>query len=251
MMWGERPIPLEKDALTRRIYAPLAYPLVRNSAIVPVVHSEAFHLASWFPLVWQRRDGAVEFVAVRSLLNDQRAQPPAARTLLPLILHAYPFVFDPSKRPERDNARMLDDVFADAPTDIGASITTVDRKLSRATTMRFRTLDAFARDFALTHDLGQTLAALKLFDPWELKFNIDGRQLEIPNLVIVRQAAFDTGAFSPILEKFGVPAATLLALHRISIYRAGILLAAARAFLKAEAAAQAKAAASPFTDIIG
>ena len=143
-MWGERPIPLDKDALARRIYAPLAYQFVRNTAVVPIVHSEIFQLASWFPLVWRREGEHFEFVAVRSLLNDQRAQPPAARALLPLLLHAYPFLFDPQHPPGPDSAKMLDDVFADAPTDIGASITTVDRKLTRATTMRFRALDAFA-----------------------------------------------------------------------------------------------------------
>ena len=82
------------DVLRRRIYAPLAYAPVRNAAVVPIVHSECLTLASWFPLVWQRRQATVEFVAIRALLNDQRAQPPAARALLPLLLHAYPFVFD-------------------------------------------------------------------------------------------------------------------------------------------------------------
>lgn len=243
-MWGERPVPLEKEALTRRIYAPLAYAYARNVAVVPIVHSETFQLASWFPLVW-RRDGArLEFVAIRSLLNDQRAQPPAARSLLPLILHAYPFVFDPSRPPGPDSAKMLDDVFADAPTDIGASITTVDRKLTRGTTTRFRALDAFARDLVVTQEIGSAVGALNLFDPWELKFNIEGRIVEIPDLLIVRQAAFETGVFSPLLEQFGAPAAYVLGLHRISLFRAGILLAAARSHLKTESNAAAAAAAT-------
>ncbi len=50
-MWGERPIALEKDALRRRLYAPIAYAPVRNTAVVPVVHSEAYRLATWFPLM--------------------------------------------------------------------------------------------------------------------------------------------------------------------------------------------------------
>src|SRR5262245_47701944 len=96
-MLGERPIALEKEVLRRRIYAPHAYPPVRDLAVVPIVHSECMTLASWFPVVWRRGKAGVELVTVRALLDDQRAQLPAARRLLPLRLHAYPFVFDPTR----------------------------------------------------------------------------------------------------------------------------------------------------------
>jgi hypothetical protein len=231
-MWGERPIALEKDALRRRIYAPIAYAAVRDTAVVPVVHSEIYQLAAWFPLVWRRRGSEHDFVAVRSLLHDQRAQPPAARVLKPLILHAYPFVFDPKTPPNMHSARMLDDVFADNPTDVGASITTIGGKLSRATILRFRILDGLARDFPVTREISRALDSLDVFEPWSLKFDIEGRSIEIPNLFIVRRNAFETGIFSTVLEKFGVPAALILGLHRVSIFRAGLLLAVARNFLK-------------------
>src|SRR5260221_9187188 len=116
-MLGERPIAIEKEVLRRRIYAPQAYAAVRNMAVVPIVHSECMTLASWFPVVWQRRDADVELVTVRALLDDQRAQPPA-RLPLPLRLHAYPFIFDPTRPIDATSPRMLDDVFADAPTDV-------------------------------------------------------------------------------------------------------------------------------------
>ena len=231
-MWGERPIALEKDALRRRIYAPAAYAAVRDTAVVPVVHSEAYQLAPWFPLVWRSRGSECDFVAVRSLLHDQRTQPPAARALLPLILHAYPFIFDPKIPPVADSARMLDDVFADNPTDVGASITTSGGKLSRATILRFRILDGLAREFPVTREIGRALAGLGVFEPWDLKFDIEGRSVAIPDLLIVHQGAFDTGIFSAVLEKFGAPAALVLGLHRVSIFRAGLLLAMARKLLK-------------------
>jgi hypothetical protein len=231
-MWGERPITLEKDVLRRRIFAPPAYAPVRDTAIVPVVHSEAYQLAAWFPLVWRRRGCEHDFVAVRSLLNDQRAQPPAARTLLPLLLHAYPFIFDPKTPPDADCRRMLEDVFADNPTDLGASITTISGKLSRATILRFRILDDLAREFPLTRAITGAIADLGVFEPWKLEFDIDRRSIAIPDLLIVRQDAFQTGIFSALLQRYGTPAALVLGLHRVSIFRAGLLLAMARRLLK-------------------
>lgn len=228
----ERPIALEKDVLRRRIYAPLAYAPVRNAAVVPIVHSECLSLASWFPLVWRRRETTIEFVAIRALLNDQRAQPPAARALLPLLLHAYPFVFDPRQPFRSDSPKMLDDVFADAPTDIGASITTVHRKLARATTSRFRLLDRFAYESVVTGEIGNALAELDAFEPWPLKFDIGGNNVEIPNLLVIRPSAFESGDFSRLLGNYGVPCARMLGLHRISLFRAGVLLGMAKTFFK-------------------
>jgi SapC len=228
----ERPIALEKDVLRRRIYAPLAYAPVRNAAVVPIVHSECVRLASWFPLVWRRRQATVEFVAIRALLDDQRAQPPAARALLPLLLHAYPFVFDLSQPVRTDSPKLLDDVFADAPTDIGASITTVHRKLARATTGRFRLLDRFAHESAVTNAIGCALAELDALEPWPLKFDIDGNHVEIPDLLVIRPSAFESGHFSRLLGSHGIPCARMLGLHRISLFRAGVLLGTAKNFFR-------------------
>jgi len=228
----EQPIALEKDVLRRRIYAPLAYAPVRNAAVVPIVHSECQTLASWFPLVWQRCQATVEFVAIRALLNDQRAQPPAARALLPLLLHAYPFVFDPRQPVRTDSPKMLDDVFADAPTDIGASITTIHRKLARATTGRFRLLDRFAHESVVTGAIGSALAELDVLEPWPLKFDIGGNNVEIPDLLVIRPSAFEGGHFSRLLGSYGAPCAQMLGLHRISLFRAGVLLGMAKAFFR-------------------
>ena len=129
-------------------------------------------------------------------------------------------------------ARMLEDVFADQPTDVGASITTVAGKFSRATILRFRILDGVASDLTVTRRIGEILACRDLLEPWQLKFDIAGRSIEVPNLFIVRQGAFETGMLSPVLEELGAPAAIVLGLHRISLFRAGALLAAARMLLE-------------------
>lgn len=228
----ECPIPLQDSVLRRRIYSPQSYSSVRNAAVVPIVHSEGAALASWFPLVWQRRQRRAEFVAIRALLDDQRAQPPAGRGLLPLILRAYPFVLDPEEPAGPHTRRMMDDVFADAPTDIGATITTVQRKLSRATTSRFRFLDVYALDATITAEIGNAIAGMDALEPWLLKFEIEGRRIEVPDLLVVRPSAYDDGRLAPLLQQFGLPCAQMLGLHRISLYRAGGLLTMAKAFLK-------------------
>ncbi len=228
------PIALEKDVLRRRIYAPLSYAPVRNAAVVPVVHSECLTLALWFPLVWRRKQETIEFVAIRALLHDQRAQPPAARGLLPFVLHAYPFVLDPAQSASPNSEKMLDDVFADAPTDIGATITTIHHRLSRATTSRFQMLDRFAQDLTVTTAINRHLAELDVFEPWALKFDIDGQVVEIPDLLVIRPSAFDDGRLAPLLEAYGRPCAEMLALHRISLFRAGVLLAAAKNFFQGQ-----------------
>ena len=217
--------------MRRRIYAPEAYAPVRNTAVVPVVHSEAHRLAALLPLVWRGRGTHFTFVAVRSLLNDQRAQPPVARALLPLILHAYPFIFDPKTPPDHNSSRFLDDVFADNPTDVGATITTVSGSLSRATLMRFRILDSLAHDFPITQAITDALADLGVLEPWNLKFDINGTPVEQADLFVIRKDAFNTGIFSNVLDRFAMPAALILGFHRISLFRAGLLLAMTRKFL--------------------
>jgi hypothetical protein len=174
----------------------------------------------------------MEFVAVRALLDDQGAQPQVARGLLPLILSAYPFVLDPDE-PAGPNARkMLDNVFADAPTDVGATITTLQRRLSRGTTSRFRFLDRYAREAPLTADIGDAVAALDAFEPWPLKFDIDRYRVQVADLMVIRRSAFESGRFAPLLEQFGTPFGAMLSLHRISLFRAGGLLAMSRAFFR-------------------
>src|SRR5262249_8660239 len=133
--------------------------------------------------------------------------------------------------PGKDGAKMLDDIFADHPTDAGATITTRGGRLSRGALQRLRILDGFAEDFSLTHRIGQALADLNLFEPCPLKFDVAGRIVEVSNLFIVGQDAFETGKLSPVLEELVAPAALVLGLHRISVFRTGMLLAMARKLL--------------------
>ena len=230
MKFAERPIVLEGEALARRIYAPVAYRVVRDTAVVPIVMGEAFRLASFFPVVWRRREGDFELVVVRGLMDENAAQPAGFRGIHPLVLQAYPFVL--GRQSDEPGPRLIDDAIADAPTDIGAPVTAPDGRPSLATTLRFRMLDLVERQLPATRALADALGAAELLQPWELTFDIEGEQIGIPDLFIARQDAFDSGAYCDIVGRHGPAAAELLALHRISLFRAGVVVAAARAFVK-------------------
>jgi hypothetical protein len=228
----ENPIRLTGAATSRRIFSPLAYANVRNANVVPVVMPEAWALASWFPIVWQRTARYHQLVAVRSLYADGRGYLPAIEKspgLLPLLLQAYPFLLDPTAETDTSTARWIDDVIADTPSDIGAPVLLADKRPAKATRLRLGMLDLFQKHWLSTHSLALQLAELKLFDPWELTFDINGRNIGIDNLFIVRPSAFDSGVLAPIAARQGAMAVQVLALHRISLFRAGALLGAARA----------------------
>jgi hypothetical protein len=228
----ENPIRLTGAAATRRIFSPLAYANVRHAHVVPVVMPEAWALASWFPIVWQRTETFYQLVAVRSLFADGRGYLPVVESspgLLPLLLQAYPFLIDPTVAPDASTARWIDDVIADSPSDIGAPVLLADKRPTKASRLRLGMLDLFQKHWLNTHAFALQLSELGLLEPWNLTFDIEGHSVGVDNLFIVRQSAFDTGLLAPVASCHGAMAAQLLALHRISLFRAGALLSAARA----------------------
>jgi hypothetical protein len=242
-MSSRPPLPLAGEILTRRIYAPDAYALVRSLPIVPVVHAEASRLASFFPIVWTRQNDTPELVVLRSMIEDPEGQPPRGRRCFPLLLAAYPFVHAELDQPV-SAPPLIDDVFADEPTDIGATILTSENKLGLGAQQRLDALMEFSSHRPLTIAIGKALADRNLLETWELKFEVEGGQIDVPGLEIARQAAFETGAFAPLLDEFGLPAAQLLALHRISLFRAGLLLTMAKAVMQKRAGSDGTAGVS-------
>ncbi|GGD99072.1 hypothetical protein GCM10011390_17320 [Aureimonas endophytica] len=232
-MLCENPQPLAGALMATRIYSPFAYPMPRRERVVPAVAVEAERLAGAFPLVWRRGTNGAELVVLRSLLEDGSGFPPEAEralALLPLLLQAYPFVL-PAHVPlaERDNPRLFDAAIPDAPTDAGAAIAGPDGRLSRGAELRLRALAIFERDFAATIGIGRALEEEKLLEPWPLDFDLGhGRRARVDDLLVVAPKAFEGPRLAALLSRFGAPAARLLGLHRLSLFRAGALLGAAR-----------------------
>lgn len=239
-MLAEDPRALTGELLTARIYSPFAYPLPRQTQIVPIVAAEAERLAGSFPLVWRRGEAGVQLVALRTLLPDGAGYAPGTDrvlSLLPLIFQAYPFLLGESGGETR---RMVDVAVPDEPNDAGASITGADGRLSRGTELRLRALELYEWDRERTAAIGRALETRGLFEPWPLRFDLGhGRRCEILDLSIIAQKSFDTPALSPILAEFGVGAARLFGHHRLSLFRAGALLQAAQAAIAAVAKARA------------
>jgi hypothetical protein len=73
------------------------------------------------------------------------------------------------------------------------------------------------------------LRRMDLFEPWPLSFDVAGQKIGFDDLLVVRPLAFERGSLAPVIERFGADAASLLACHRLSLFRAGPLLSAARA----------------------
>ncbi|KQQ80815.1 SapC family protein [Aureimonas sp. Leaf324] len=232
-MISERAEPLTGERMVARIYSPFSYPLPRQAGLVPIVAAEAERLASAFPVVWQRGEEGPRLVVLRSLQEDGSGFAPGtadALPLLPLLLQAYPFVFPSGPPRESDNPRLLDVAGADLPTDAGAPITTADGRLTKGAELRLRALSLFERDFPRTSALGRMLGELGLLEPWPLCFDLGhGRACDIEGLAVVQAGAFDTPRLEPVVARFGMAAARLLSLHRLSLFRAAALLTAARA----------------------
>lgn len=233
----DRPIALQGDVGKRRIFSPFAYARVRHTAAVEISLSEAERYAAYYPIAWQRiADQVFRLVVVRSLLHDGRGHYAGALTtlsFLPALCAAYPFLL--AEQPDHLNGAdyLVDDVIADEPTDVGAPIIMLDGRPSRATEQRLQLLERHRRQIAPTSRLNARLAAADLLEPWALKFDdVEGTRLEVPNLWILKQGTIETGAYAPVLGELGSRAAWLLGLHRVSIFRAGQLLANARAALR-------------------
>lgn len=241
-MLAEDPRVLTGELMTARIYSPFAYPLPRQTPIVPVVVAEVERLAASFPVVWRRGEGGAQLVVLRTLLPNGAGYAPGTDRvlqLLPLVFQAYPFLLGPATE-GGEARRMVDVAMPDEPTDAGASITSADGRLSRGTELRLRALELYDWDRERTAAIGRAIEARGLFEPWPLRFDLGhGRRCDILDLSIVAQKSFDTSVLSPILAEFGVGGARLLGHHRLSLFRAGALLQAAQAAVAASAKARA------------
>ncbi len=253
-MLYERPVPLKGDVLKQRIFSPLAYVNVRNANVVGITAHEAPRYSAHFPIAWHKCDDRFELAVVRSLLDDGRGHPTASQsalTFLPALCRAYPFMYEPAGKaepgpgniPTHHRSNFIDAAVADAPSDIGSPICYPDGRPTKATAQRIALLDMAAPMFAETAEIGRQLSELELFEAWPLRFeNVEGHTLDVPNLWIVKQDAIQTGALAPVMRRHGIIAADLIGLHRVSLFRAGILLANAKSALKMTPASDAQIA---------
>jgi hypothetical protein len=214
-----------------RIFAPVAYALVRQAQIVPIVHIEALNLAHWFPVCWQITDGSPTLVVLRTLHSDGSRQPqgsPASMVSLPLALRAYPFVVGGGDTDAEKDTHLIETAIPDKPTDIGSPIMLPSGKATPGTKMKLQAVAAFNNALPDTIAITEALRRNDLLEPWPLKFEVAGGHIAVPDLHVVKPSEFNSPRIFKIVEAHGPAAATFLGAHRISLFRAGVLFQAAK-----------------------
>lgn len=221
------PTLLDRRSGATRIFAQIAYSLVRTVQIVPIVYTEALDLAAWFPVVWQEAQSGWRAVVLRSLTTDGSAQPlgsPRIQSSLPLALRAYPFLADRASLDEL----WIDDVVADEPTDIGSAILQERGNPTRGTELRLQAAQLYQEAQPGTQRITAFLQTLQAFKPWPLDFDIGGNQVKVEGLFVIDPTLFETGAMVPFAREFGVAGSRMMSAHAISLYRAATLFQRAR-----------------------
>jgi hypothetical protein len=211
-----------------RIFAPVSYSTVRNAQIVPIVHVEALTLAHWFPVCWQITNGLPVMVVLRTLKADGSNQPqgsPDNMASLPLALRAYPFVVGAADAGEERH--LFDDAIPDQPSDIGAPIMTSAGVAGAGAKLKMQAKAAFNHALPLTTAMTVDLVRNNLLQPWPLEFDVGGEMLTVNDLFVVKTDEFSSPKMLKFIEAFGPTAGMFLGAHRISLFRAGILVRAA------------------------
>jgi hypothetical protein len=188
-------------------------------------------VAEWFPICWRIVDGQSTLIALRTLCQDGSHQPPgspAQPSSLPVVLKAYPFVVGlPSEGNQDGPYHLVEAAIPDKPSDVGAPILTPAGKAGAGTKLKLQAVSAFNDALPLTKAMTDTLAENDLFEPWPLEFEVSGRTLTVKDLFIVRQSEFGSASIFQFVKKFGPAGASFLGAHRISLFRAGVLVRAA------------------------
>ena len=93
----------------------------------------------------------------------------------------------------------------------------------------------------LTDAMTEELTKRKLLVPWPLKFDLKSQTVAIEGLKVVESDSYGGAAVRDFVKMFGQVGATLLGAHRLSLFRAGVLLERAHAALRSLPASPASA----------
>ncbi|MCA0405426.1 MAG: SapC family protein [Proteobacteria bacterium] len=209
-----------------RIFAPTAYPSVRNVTTVGIAHPEALVLARYFPLCWQRFEDKLRLVALVSLREGYARLP--GYDDLPLALRAFPVVVQEALG-ERLESLWVDKTIADTPKDIGAPILLDDGKLSEAARRRIRYAVDLSRAIPATDELTRDLETHGLLEPWPLKFDLgDAGKVNRTDLAVFSASQLQNPALYKLIERHGVQAGLFIGVHRASLFRINWLIQALR-----------------------
>ncbi|MCA1951746.1 MAG: SapC family protein [Hyphomicrobiales bacterium] len=225
----ENPTVLGAEWGYERIYSALSYAHIRALRQAPIMVGEARTLAAAYPLCWRIVDGLPVLQALMSLLGDGKGHYPAPNRPLPLALHAYPIAV-PDPESVANQRLIIDRVFPDAPSDIGAPILLENAKMSKGAIARARLAVSVARGLQFTNALSRDLLDGGFLEPWPLKFDLGaGVSVLRDDLMVVAAARLGRPELFGLVETHGVDAGLFLATQRLSLFRISALLGLAKA----------------------
>jgi hypothetical protein len=144
-------------------------------------------------------------------------------------MEAYPFIVQPPNAIERQQL-LVDRVFADHPTDMGAPIILENGRLSRGALMRAKLSLEATRNLTATWALSEDLSRMGFLEPWPLKFDLaPGRAIERLDLFVLSAARLGQASLYRLIETHGPEVGVFLGIHRISLFRINSLLQLAKA----------------------
>jgi hypothetical protein len=227
----ENPVRLSTDWGHHRIFAPGSYRNIRQDQTTPILHTEALHLAKWFPVCWTRSDDGLVLVVLRSLLPGGlgfTSEGRKSHASLPLVYQAFPVVVPGADDIARQTIS-VDRVIADQPSDIGAPLVGDDGRLSRATVIRAGIALTLGRTLPATLNLTRALDEAGLLEPWPLRFTVpDAPDIVVDDLMVIAASRLDHGSVFNLVREHGVGAGSFVAAQRISLFQIGKLLNSAK-----------------------
>jgi hypothetical protein len=85
-----------------------------------------------------------------------------------------------------------------------------------------------------TRALTDYLVQADLLEPWPLRFNLgEGEMVDIDHLLVVAASRLEDPRIYGMINSFGVSAALFLSAHRLSLFKIGGLLTAAKSAVAA------------------
>lgn len=206
-----------------RIYDPFAYRATIFERLVPVVPSEALHLAERWPVLWGRNAAGDPDLVVLRGLSDKVEMPDArtqSRTSLPLLLQAFPFRF----RDGFGGGEIgLDRSAPMQERDAGAYIVDERGTVTPGAELKLRALERWGAEIELRAQLTAAVFRHGAVEPVQLPDGMAAR-FGLPDLFTVIAHPDDSVIFGAVAREHWQVVAQFLAAQRMSLYTMGRLV---------------------------
>lgn len=214
-----------------------------NPMVVSIAPIEAPALSGRFPIAWRKGPLGWDLVCLCGLTPEHDCLRPSEQQLrsgaapekgnLPILIAAYPFAVADDGTSEA--LTILREAGAHADTNNASSTISPSPALNDdgepigEGQRRCEALWTFVQSRRQAASLERDLEAAGAFVPWDLDLARAGLPVHIDGLFVIASAFFGSKAHRSLVEAHGWPAANLLTVHRISLFRVGDMVSALQA----------------------